>query len=100
MNLRMADRHCIWMKICLLCRLLMKSPREPVHDGERTKEVLVGVMGRLDLSGQFVPGLAQEGALCWLVASLLLTEGAWPPSFCLARSPGGHGDSSSFWHPR
>ena len=43
-------------------------------------------------------GAAQEGARCWLVASLLLTEGAWQPSFCLARSPGGHGDSSSIWH--
>lgn len=41
---------------------------------------------------------AQEGAQCWLVASPLLTEGAWLPSSSLARSPGGHGDSSSFWH--
>ena len=43
-------------------------------------------------------GPAQEGALCRLMALLLLTEDAWQPSVCPARSPGGHGDSSSFWH--
>ena len=43
-------------------------------------------------------GPAQEGAPWRLVASLPLTEDTWQPSVCPARSPGGHADSSSFWH--
>lgn len=69
---------------------LFVTEREPGRDG-RSRDIWP-CQDRVSL------GPAREGAPCRLVASLLGTEGAGQPGLGLAKSPGGPGDSSAFWH--